>query len=453
MIRKSTDVKRLQEVYEQAGNQLVIMYGRKDCEKELLIKEFVEGKKFFYYRCRQVSAEEQVHMMGEEIAKRFDVRIQNNTYDEFFNRVKSGDPSKLVIIIDEAQFLMKKNEKFLQSIIDLKNHKLYPGPVMIILSSSSTVWAEQDLESCFGTEYKSIDSIIKIEDLNFLEVVRSFPEYSVAEIIQIYGVLGGVAGYLNRWDTGKSFKQNICDLILNPKGYLFDEAQNVISSELRELSVYNTIMHFIAQGHNKLNDLFHLTGYSRAKISVYMKNLSHFDIIEKVVSFETGGWDNAKKGVYQIKDTYINFWYKFVFPHQSDLFLMEPEEFYDIYIANELDEYLTRYFRNVCMEYLSLLNQIRRLPFHISKMGTWVGKTGNIDIIAQSNDRKNIVGLCNWDKPMLTMQMCQNLFDAMEKARITSEHIYLFSAKAFEPSLVQKAKEDARFELIDMNEL
>ena len=86
-------------------------------------------------------------------------------------------------------------------------------------------------------------------------------------------------------------------------------------------------------------------------------------------------------------------------------------------------------------------------------MGTWVGKTGNIDIIAQSNDRKNIVGLCNWDKPMLTMQMCQNMFDAMEKARITSEHIYLFSAKAFEPSLVQKAKEDARFELIDMNEL
>ena len=54
---------------------------------------------------------------------------------------------------------------------------------------------------------------------------------------------------------------------------------------------------------------------------------------------------------------------------------------------------------------------------------------------------------------MLTMQMCQDLFDAMEKARITSEHIYLFSAKAFEPSLVQKAKEDARFELIDMNEL
>lgn len=26
------------------------------------------------------------------------------------------------------------------------------------------------------------------------------------------------------------------------------------------------------------------------------ENLSHFDIVEKVQSFQTGGWENAKKG-------------------------------------------------------------------------------------------------------------------------------------------------------------
>jgi len=82
------------------------------------------------------------------------------------------------------------------------------------------------------------------------------------------------------------------------------------------------------------------------------------------------------------------------------------------------------------MEYLSLLNQLGRVPFAIHKMGTWVGKTGNIDIIAQSSDRKNIVGLCNWDKPYLTMQMCEEMYESMQKARISSEHFYLFSARA-----------------------
>ena len=54
--------------------------------------------------------------------------------------------------------------------------------------------------------------------------------------------------------------------------------------------------------------------------------------MEKVVSFETGGWENAKKGVYQIKDTFVNFWFKFVYPNISNLYMLSTEEFYDTYI-------------------------------------------------------------------------------------------------------------------------
>ena len=451
---KQSELKKLEDLYAESGNQLVVLYGPMNCEKEELIRAFIGDKKYFYYRARKASAKEQLSMMGEEVSKKFDVRLQKYTYDEYFNRVKSGNPTKLVVVIDEFEQIAKKDPEFMESILKLKNRRLYPGPVMIILASSSIVWAEQDMDTVIGDDIaKKIDARIKIPNLNFLEVVRVFPEFSVSETIKVYGVLGGVPGYLKHWNTKKNFKQNVCDLILSENGYFFKMAEELVSSELRELSVYNTILMAIAKGENKLNDLFHYTGYSRPKISVYMKNLSHFDIIEKVVSFETGGWDNAKKGVYRIKDTYINFYYRFVYPHLSDLYMMSPEEFYDTYIESELDEYLNRYFINVCMEYLSLLNQIRRLPLVVSKMGTWVGKTGNIDIIAQSSDRQNIVGICNWEKPELTMDMCKELFDSMKKAKITSKHIYLFSAKAFAPDVIEMAKADSRFELIDMNEL
>jgi hypothetical protein len=283
--------------------------------------------------------------------------------------------------------------------------------------------------------------------------VRAFPNTSVRDSIKIYGVLGGVPDYMDRWDESEDFRKNICRLVLSPDGYLFHEAEDLISSELRELSVYNTILGTIARGDNKLNDLYHSTGFSRAKISVYMKNLSHFDIVEKVVSFETGGWENAKKGVYQIKDTFVNFWFKFVFPHQSDLYLMSPERFYDYYIRRELDAYLQRYFRGVCTEYLMILNQMGQLPYKVHKVGTWVGKTGNIDIIAQSTDRRNIIGFCNWDKPLMTMQMCEDMAVAMEQAKIDSDHYYLFSATDFEPNLKEYVERDRRFILIDMNEL
>lgn len=450
---KQSELKKLEDLYATSGNQLVVLYGPMNCEKESLIGSFIGDKKYFYYRARKASDVEQLRMMGEEISRKYDVKLQKYTYDEYFNRVKSGDPTKLVVVIDEFEQIAKKDTSFIDAIVKLKNRRLYPGPVMVILASSSIVWAEQDMNEVLGDAVKKIDARIKVPNLNFLEVVRVFPELSVSDTIKIYGVLGGVPGYLSRWNKQKSFKQNICELILSEDGYLYDMAEKIVSSELRELSVYNTILLAIAKGENKLNDLFHYTGYSRPKISVYMKNLSHFDIIEKVVSFETGGWDNAKKGVYRIKDTYVNFYYKFVYPHLSDLYIMSPEEFYDTYIEQELDEYLNRYFINVCMEYLSLMNQIRRLPFVVTKMGTWVGKTGNIDIIAQSTDRRNIVGICNWEKDELTMEMCDELFVSMKKAKITSNHIYLFSAKSFAPDVVAMAKEDKRFELIDMNEL
>ena len=94
-------------------------------------------------------------------------------------------------------------------------------------------------------------------------------------------------------------------------------AEQLIAAELRELSVYETILYYIASGYDKLNELHLKTGYSRAKISVYMKNHGTFHIVEKETSFETGGWENTKKGVYRIKDNYVNFWFRFVYPHLS----------------------------------------------------------------------------------------------------------------------------------------
>ena len=59
MKAKHTDLEKLEQLYKESGNQLVVLYGRRGCQKEELIKEFCDGKKFFYYRCRQASPEHQ----------------------------------------------------------------------------------------------------------------------------------------------------------------------------------------------------------------------------------------------------------------------------------------------------------------------------------------------------------------------------------------------------------
>ena len=454
MVVKSSVLKELEECYREPGNQLVVLYGRTDSEKERLLGAFVQNKKHFYYRARQVAEREQRAQMGRELAAQFEVTPQKYTYEEYFNRVKSGEPTKLVVVIDEFQYIAKKDPTFMEAVLKLKAHRLYPGPVMILLCSSAVSWAERELTECIGeAACRKIDRKIKFTNLNFLEVVRALPEYPVAECIKTYGIIGGVPGYINRWNAKADVKTNICRLILSPGGYLYHAAEDLIGESLRELSVYETILAQIAAGQDKLNDLYRTTGFSRAKISVYMKNLAAFDIIQKVVSFETGGWENTKKGVYRIRDNYVNFWFRFVYPHLSDLYMMTPEEFYDTYIEKDLDDYMNRYFVKVCREYLTLLNRIGKLPINIHRIGTWVGKKGNIDIVAQNSVRESIVGICNWSEPYMTRSSGEALLDNLKQAKISAKYLYMFSAQEFAEDLKQMAEEDKRFVLIDMKEL
>ena len=49
MVVKTAVLKELETLYAKSGNQLCVLYGRPDLEKELLLKTFLQNKKAFYY--------------------------------------------------------------------------------------------------------------------------------------------------------------------------------------------------------------------------------------------------------------------------------------------------------------------------------------------------------------------------------------------------------------------
>ena len=53
MVAKTSILKELETIYGKSGNQLYVLYGRTDSEKEQLLKAFLSDKKYFYYRSRQ----------------------------------------------------------------------------------------------------------------------------------------------------------------------------------------------------------------------------------------------------------------------------------------------------------------------------------------------------------------------------------------------------------------
>lgn len=450
-MQKAAAIRELNSEYKKQGNRIVVLYGREGCEKEICIRSFLEGKEFFYYRAGEVSEAEQEKRFVERIDRRYHLDPEEMDYEMYVEKMESSNGSKLVVVIDEFEHLIRKNSVFIDHMLNLKKNA--NNPVMILLCSSSLVFVEHKMSSILGKSVHQIDSIHKVTEMKFVDIVRSFPGSSVADCVEMFGVIGGIPAYLKHWDPKKSTKENICRNILSPDGSMFLEAERYLRMELRELSVYNTILTALAADCQKLNELHKYTGFSRAKVSVYIKNLMEFEVIEKVVSFETGRRENTQKGIYQIKNTFIHFWFKFVFPHLSDLYLDTPQTFYDRYIEGKLEQYLDRYFVRVCMEYMDLMSRAKRLPIQIAKIGTWVGKNGTIDIIAQNSIRESIVGICNWSEKEMTYERYEKLEELMNQAHIHARQCYFFSGGTFDAALLLRARSDERFTLIDLADL
>ena len=450
---RTIEQKKMEKLYQEHQNTTVLLYGTSYSGKEDFIRTFIKDKDAFYYRCRDISPEEQKRLFLEEIRGRFGSVLKEESYEEGFRRMRSKDGSRLVIVLDEFQFLARRDTEILSALTSLKAKKLYPGPVMIVLAASNLSWVVRDFDETVGSYRKQINERIKLGDVSFLDVVRTFPSFSVPDAVKTYGILGGIPAFLEVWSGQKSIRDNVIDTILKPDAPLHDASHLFLLNELRELSVYNTILASNARGNEKLNDLYKDTGFSRAKISVYMKNLAAFDVIEKAVSFETGGWDNTKKGVYHIGNHFLRFWFTFIYPHASALEVMTPGDFYDKYIAPDLDAFLQPDFVMVCSEYLELMNMVGKTPIRLKKMGTWIGKKGTIDIVGQNEVRENIVAVCNWDEKEFPYSRYQLLVENMDQARIKAKVIYLFSATEFDPMVKNLANHDTSVVLVDMKEL
>lgn len=449
---RKKELSLLNQIYKKGENEAVVFYGAMGLGKTRIVTEFCKDKNSFYYMAKQASELQQKIFFSTEISHRFKIDFDSIEYKDVITGLLNNKPGKFVLVIDEFQFIAKKDPAFIDTLIEVM--KDTSKNLMVILVSSQVGWIGNELP---GIVKKSGSERLfhshKVDEIGFVDLVQTLERYDTRECVKIYGIIGGIPKYIDRWNKNRSIKDNVCKLILSPNGILYNEVDRIIGSELREQAVYNTILYALATDRNKLNDLYAYTGFSRAKISVYINNLIELDIVEKVDSYETAGKVNTKKGVYQIKNTIVNFYYRFVYPNLSSLNTMSESEFYETYIEHDLNAYLDRYFVKVCQEYLMLLSKIGRLPITISKIGSWIGKQGNIDIIASDDEGKAIIGLCRWKDRTVTYSMCLDLFDLMGQAKISADYYYLFSSKAFDEKLKKEAAKEPRIILVDISSL
>ena len=450
---RTSELKYLNTYYDRKGSQIMVVYGEKNVGKTTLLRQFVQDKPCYYYRARSASEREQRYQWGRELGDEGVKLLKYPSFSEIFHTVGSSKNGKKVIVIDEFQTIIKSSDDFMKELVHFVHSNWQNGQVMVILCSSSIGWVENSMITKIGEAAYELSGFLKIKELSFETMMEYFSGFSMEQCIEAYAVLGGIPGLWNHFSDKLSIKENICRNILDSKAFLFGEGQRMVEEELRETGVYNTILSSIAAGNHKLNDLYLHTEFSRAKISVYLKNLMELELVEKIFSYDTEGKANTQKGIYRISNHFVHFYFTYLYPNLSSLERMTPGEFYDKYIAPTFKTYVAEYFKTVCKQHIEKWNKWGKLPIEIDRIGEWVGKLGTIDVIAQNEKGETIVGICNWDSPMMRYDDYEWLLFCAEKAKLQVDYVYLFSVRRFDEKLNLEAKVKQNLKLISLDEM
>ncbi|MBS7303337.1 MAG: AAA family ATPase [Lachnospiraceae bacterium] len=445
--KRDAEIKVLTEYMNRNGSQMLILYGERGVGKTTLLSEFTRDyEDVICFDCSIVSEREQLYLWGQKMSSVLGDLPDYPTFSDIFGALgrQTEYSGKRVIIFDEFQNISKVSEDFTDYLFT--HLQTSRRDVLIILCSSQVEWIENSMVKKFGLRAKNISGFLKVKELSFAEFVREFKQFTLQECVEGYAVFGGFPAIWNLIDKKLSLEENIIRNVCNPAGRLHGYGVQTVESQLRETSVYNTILCALAHGKYKLNDLYQHTGFSRAKISVYIKNLMELGILEKDFSVDTEGRENLQKGLYGIKNRYVDFTYQFLFSNEVELSKLGAEEFYRQRIRPDLKAYVQKTFAAICREYIESENRKNALPFPVKSVGKWTGKVGNIDIVATDENGRTIIGLCNWEKPMMKYEDYEWLLFCAKQAKLQVEYVYLISAGGFDEKLhlVQKSRANVR---------
>lgn len=454
IIGRTTELDYLNNMFDSPNGSLVTLYGSLGVGVTSIWREFVKDKKYVYIKCPKAGIRQINFLVSGDLSlKGFEFSDEFPDFNQILDTINNKYRlEKFVFIFDDFENAFKTDGSYVDDLFSFFRINRADNRFMCVLVSHDTRYVENQFVSQIGKNALSINGFLKIHPVSFLDLVVYYNSSDTSACMDLYSLLGGNIGVYSYFDVNKSLKDNIIDNFIDKKGRFFNVGNDVVLEHLREVNVYSTILYCLAKGYNKLNDIFVHTGFSRAKISVYLKNLMSLDVVEKASSFDTPGNDNTMKGIYRISNPIVLFWYRFVYPHESYRNIYDKEKFYDTFIADGLDSFLKDKIPVICKEYLNILNNKGKLPIKVVKYGEWIGKAGTIHYIGKDEKRNVIAAYCALGENIMDLSEFEWFEYCLKEAKIRADYIYLFAVDGFTEELADEVQ-NKNITLIDIHNL
>ena len=444
-IDREEELRSLEKQYASTEAALVILYGRRRVGKTALMTHFIQNKRALYFLVTEESEQQNRNsfksMVADFVENPLLQAAEVSQWELIFQILTDNIGSeRLVILIDEFQYLGKSNPAFPSIFQKIWDTILKGRNVMVILCGSLISMMESQTLSYSSPLYGRRTGQIKLKQIPFQYYNRFFPDKDRKELIEYYAVTGGVPKYIELFHSEDNIYHAILNNVLQKSSFLYDEPNFLLQREVNEVGSYYSLIKTIAAGNQKLGKIAGVLEMKQTGLTKYLKTLIDLDILEREVPVTEDSPEKSKRGLYKIKDNFLLFWFKFIYPNLSIIESGHEEIAMKKIQNNFIDNHVSYVYEDICLETMWQLNGENAWDFHFDRAGRWWDGQNEIDIVALDSENKNIIfGECKYWKGPVGIDILEKL---RYKASLVewnrdrrSEYFILFSINGFTQEL------------------
>ena len=373
-IGRAEELRKIKREISRDELRTILVYGRRRVGKSELIKQALQESecKSIYYECKQVTEESNTQSLCNIVAEHFDLpKLGYSKIEDLLEFIFNlSIKEKCTLVLDEYPYLrenVKGMDSILQSLID--KYKDSANITFILLGSYVDIM--KSLLEHENPLFGRVDLTLNLKQMDYYDSALFYPNFSDEDKIRIYSVFGGIPYYNRLVDDSISVKENLIELIASPDARLENEIEMYLKSEISKIVNANEVIEALAKGYSKYSDILSQSHVSSGSTMVdVLDRLMRMEIVERKSPINIAF--NRKKTGYFICDNLSLFYYRYIFKYASQLKIMNPDIFYDKYIAQDFEEqYVPHQFENICSQYLIRKNRAGELDPMFEKIGKY----------------------------------------------------------------------------------
>lgn len=452
-VNRTDELSRLRDCYASDDADMVVIFGRRRLGKTELVRESLEGRDdAVLYQATETTRQVQLEAFVDVAAESFPGidRIESE-WESLLGYLADQDT---VIVLDEFPYLIDADESLPSVIQRLWDQELRETGVTLILVGSSISMMEEATLLGNSPLYGRFTEKIDLRQLDFAAVRTFFPEsYSPEQLLFAWGVFGGTPYYLDGVDLDSDLGTAIQQSLLSRQGFLHDEPEYVLRTELTEPNRYFAISKAIAAGNTTSNEIAQTVGIDSKQISTYTQKLERLRLVEREVPV-TEDKTKSRRGQYRILDPLFRFWFRFVYGNE-DRYERLGADAYETVIEPELADFVSSAFETRCQDILPDLY----LDTMFTDIGRWWYNEYEVDVVGLAADGTMVTGECKFTSAPLDYSALASLESHTEEIRWSPDgtdvkHEYaLFARNGFTQSVRDAATDRDDLQLFDIKRI